>query len=148
VKANGSVTGQETIYPLEFVVPSTPVSLQASSRSKERWKSAVREAARERIRETDPLGFLDRRPLGLTIYYFSALPMEGDIDNIVKPIMDALIHVACMTDNDVERVVVQKFEPAVARAFSDPSAQLVAALDVPPPAVYVRIDDDLSWRLL
>lgn len=59
--------------------------------------------------------------------------MEGDIDNIVKPIMDALIHVACMTDNDVERVVVQKFEPEVGRAFTDPSAQLVAALDVPPP---------------
>ncbi|MFF8802800.1 MULTISPECIES: RusA family crossover junction endodeoxyribonuclease [unclassified Methylobacterium] len=143
-----TLTDQDTIYPLEFFVASTPVSLQASGRSKERWKSEVRQAARERIHETDPLGFLDRRPLSLTIYYFSALRMEGDIDNIVKPIMDALIHVACMTDNDVERVLVQKFEADVEWSFSDPSAQLAAALDVPRPTVYVRIDDDLSWRLL
>ena len=55
--------------------------------------------------------------------------MIGDIDNIVKPIMDALIHVAYMDDKDVERVAVQKFEPQVEWDFAEPSDQLAAALD-------------------
>jgi len=59
--------------------------------------------------------------------------MLGDIDNIMKPIMDALVHVAYMDDNDVERIVVQKFEPQVEWDFANPGGQLTAALDVAPP---------------
>jgi crossover junction endodeoxyribonuclease RusA len=142
------VAGQETLYPLEFSIAGPPISLQGSSKSKERWKATIKEGARERVRETDELGFLDRRPLAVTIYYFPAAPMEGDVDNIVKPIMDALISVAYMNDNDVERVAVQKFEPQVDWDFADPSDRLAAALDAEPPVVYVRIDDDMSWRRL
>jgi crossover junction endodeoxyribonuclease RusA len=138
---------QETLYPLEFFVAGTPVSLQGAARSKLRWKVTVSEAARQRARDTNELGFLDGRPVGLIIYYFPAAPMIGDIDNIVKPIMDALIHVAYMNDKDVERVVVQKFEPQVAWEFAGPGHQLAAALDAVPPVVYIRVDDDLSSRM-
>jgi crossover junction endodeoxyribonuclease RusA len=139
---------QETLYPVEFFIAATPISLQASGRSKERWKANIAEAARQRIRETDELGLLDRRPLALTIYYFPVAVMIGDIDNILKPIMDALNHVAYMDDNDVERVVVQKFEPEVEWDFAEPSDQLAAALDTDAPVVYIRVDDDLSWRMI
>jgi crossover junction endodeoxyribonuclease RusA len=139
---------QEALYPLEFFVAATPMSLQASSRSKERWKVSVSEAARQRVRETDELGFLDRRPLAITVYYFPDAPMIGDIDNIVKPIMDALVHVAYMDDKDVERIVVQKFEPQVEWDFADPSEQLATVLDTSTPVVYVRVDDDLGWRIV
>ena len=136
------------MYPLEFFITATPISLQASGGSKTRWRATVGEAARKRVRETDELGFLDRRPLGLIVYYFPSAPMLGDIDNIVKPIMDALVRIAYMDDKDVERVVVQKFEPEVEWDFRNPGDQLAAALDVAPPVVYIRIDDDLSWRRL
>jgi len=139
---------QETLYPFEFSIIGTPISVQGSPRSKERWKATVKDAARERARQIDQLGFLDQRPLALTIYYFPSAPMPGDIDNIVKPIMDALISVAYMDDKDVERVTAQKFEPQIEWDFADPSDQLDAALDTAPPVVYVRIDDDLSWRRL
>ncbi len=139
---------QETLYPIEFFIAATPISLQASPRSRERWKASVAEAARQRIKETDELRFLDRRPLALTVYYFPVAAMIGDIDNILKPIMDALIHVAYMDDNDVERVVVQKFEPQVERDIAEPSDQLAAALDADAPVVYIRVDDDLSWRII
>jgi hypothetical protein len=141
-----SETLEETLYPVEFFIAATPISLQA--RRQERWKASVAEAARQRIAETDELGLLDRRPLAVTICYFPVAAMIGDIDNIVKPIMDALIHVAYMDDKDVERVVVQKFEPEVARDFGNPSDQLAAALDTAPPVVYIRVDDDLSWRII
>jgi hypothetical protein len=117
------------------------VSLQASSQSKERWKKKVTEAARRQQQESYELGFLDNRALAVTIYFIASDPMEGDIDNIVKPIMDSLIGV-------VERVVVQKFEPEGGWNFSNPSDRLSAALDKQPPVVYVCVDDDLSWRKL
>ena len=50
----------------------------------------------------DVSGFLDRLPLAVTIYYFTTVPMDGDIDDIVKPTMDALVFVAYLNDKDVE----------------------------------------------
>jgi Holliday junction resolvase RusA-like endonuclease len=149
-RARKTLVEQSTLYPLEFFVAGTPISSQSSNKSKERWKEIVANAARARARETDELGFLDPdlRPTSVTIYYFLPHRMPGDIDNIVKPILDAMIRIAYVDDRAVERLVVQKFEPAAPRDFADPSLQLVAALDFDPPVVYIRIDDDLSWRRL
>jgi len=138
----------EMLYPLEFFVAQTPMSAQNSGRSKARWKETVKSAARERVRETDELGFLEAGPVSLTIYYFCAAPMQGDVDNLVKPIMDALIHVAYMDDRHVERAVIQKFEPGDDWEFVKPSEGLEAALATEPPVLYVRVDNDLLWRRL
>jgi crossover junction endodeoxyribonuclease RusA len=139
---------QETLYPLEFFIEGVPVSLGSSNRSRDRWKVMVADTARRRQRETDELSFLDDRALAVTIYYFPSAPMKGDIDNIVKYVLDALIGVAYLDDAVVERVVSQKFEPQVDWIFAAPSDRLVAALDKAAPVVYVRVDDDLSWRRL
>jgi Holliday junction resolvase RusA-like endonuclease len=72
--------------------------------------------------------------------------MEGDIDNVVKLIVDGLNGVAYLDDRVVERVIVQKFEPKVEWEFSAPSERLAVALEMEPPVVYIRVDDDLSWR--
>lgn len=80
--------------------------------------------------------------------------MAGDIDNIVKPILDALIGTAYHDDQVIERVLSQKFEPEVDWSFDAPTERLSAALDAisasdePAPAVYIRIDNDVSWRRL
>lgn len=137
----------DSLYPFEVVVRGTPISLQASGRrSLVRWKQVVADASRLRQRETYELGFLDNRPLSVCIYYFPAAEMTGDIDNIVKPIMDAMVGVAYLDDQVVERVTVQKFEPEVGWYFMQPSARLAAALEMRPPIVYLRVDDDTSWR--
>lgn len=72
--------------------------------------------------------------------------MEGDVDNIVKPIMDALIGTVYPDDGVVERVLVQKFEPDIDWSIEEPSGMLAAALDTDAPVVYIRVDDDLAWR--
>ena len=72
--------------------------------------------------------------------------MEGDVDNIVKPIMDALVGVAYLTDQVVERVAVQKFEPTTSWNVAEPSEQLAIALDTGTPVLYIRVDDNLGWR--
>lgn len=136
-----------TLYPLEIVVEGTPVSLQSKSpANRDAWKSRVKDAARERQRETCELGWLDHRALAVTIYYFSSAPMMGDLDNIVKPILDAMINVAYLDDNVVERIVVQKFESEGGWEFFAPSDRLALTLDIKPPVIYIRVDDDLSWR--
>ena len=140
------MTVSDSIFPLEFFIAATPRSLGASSQSKERWKAQVGEIARKRRDETTEFSWLDQRPLALSVYYFPAAPMEGDVDNIVKPIMDALIGVAYPDDRLVERVLVQKFEPDIDWSFEEPSEMLLAALDTGTPVVYVRVDDDLAWR--
>lgn len=137
---------QETFYPLEFFIGATPLSLQAKAASKARWMEVVRDAARARIDATNELGFVADGPFGLTIYYFPNAPMVGDIDNIVKPIMDALIHLVYNDDRAIERVLVQKLEPGVDWSFAQPSEQLAGALLVTPPVVHIRIDDDPIWR--
>jgi hypothetical protein len=117
------------LYPFEFYLAGTPISLQASAPSIDRWKAEVREAASERVRATVDLLYLEDRPLAITIYYFPSAAMQGDVDNIVKPIVDALEGLVYLNDRTIERVVVQKFEPAVDWQFVEPSEQLAKALD-------------------
>ncbi|MDB5615657.1 MAG: uncharacterized protein JWQ22_3310 [Devosia sp.] len=136
-----------TPYPLEVLVDGVPLSLQASAPSRAAWIAKVRAASLKRRDETTELAFLDERPLSVTIFYFCAAPMEGDIDNIIKPILDGLIGAAYLDDAVVERVTAQKCEPDVDWQFTGPSEQLASVLDRDPPAVYIRVDDDLSWRV-
>lgn len=147
--------GQQSasLFPMEFYLTGVPLSLQAKASSKERWKNTVAEAARRRADETVDFLWLEDTPLAVTIFYFPTAPMAGDVDNIVKPILDALNGQAYLDDQAVERVVSQKFEPDTEWSFGAPTDQLAAALDAilaadeRQPVVYIRIDDDLSWRI-
>ncbi len=136
----------DSLFPFEFIVTETPRSLQAKPKSVQRWMALVSDAARARITEMVEQSWLDGRPLALSVFYFPPAPMDGDVDNIIKPIMDALTGIAYIDDRDIERVVVQKFEPGLAWSFEKPSDILSAALNVDGAVVYVRLDDDLAWR--
>jgi Holliday junction resolvase RusA-like endonuclease len=137
----------EALFPLEVVLPGTPVTLQSKNAPRrEAWKARVAEAARDRQRETYEVGFLDDRALAVTIYYFPSAPMDGDLDNIVKLILDGLCGHAFLDDRAIERIIVQKFEPEAGWEFLSITDQLASALDTEAPVVYIRVDDDLSWR--
>jgi crossover junction endodeoxyribonuclease RusA len=139
----------EPPYPLEIVIEGTPVSLQTkNAKNRESWRQIVREAALDRRNELSEFCLLDQRALGVKIYYFPQEPMVGDIDNIVKPILDGMVGVAYPSDQVIEQVVVQKFEPETPWDFVSPSERLSIALDTTPPIVYIRVDDDLRWRKL
>lgn len=125
--------------PIEFIVRGTAISLQASGRSREAWKETVR-AAGASVVPAGSWALTDR--VAVTIYYFPEGEMVGDIDNIVKPILDAMIPFIYVDDHQVERVVVQKFEPDRIFSFSAPSPALVGALAAEGPAVYIRVSDN------
>jgi hypothetical protein len=86
-------------------------------------------------------------PLAVTIFIFPGAVMQGDVDNRVKPILDAMVRCVYSDDEIVERVVVQKFEPGRVFAFQSPTDTLVSALEADEPIIYIRVTNDLHEEL-
>lgn len=127
--------------PLEFVVSGMAVSHGAQSKSRRAWQNKVREAARPRLPE---FYFILEVPVAVTIYFFPQGRMPGDIDNCIKPILDAMNALIYLDDRQVDRLVVQKFEPERPLEVTDePTECLAAALAADDPVVYVKISADL-----
>lgn len=127
----------EPDFPFEFIVPGTPVSFQRdNSRAKQEWKQLVRSSSAERLPE---MHFATKEPLAITLYYYPEDRMVGDVDNIVKLTLDAMCQHIYIDDNQIERVVVQKFERDRVFSFSDPSETLAACMLGVKPALYIRI---------
>ncbi|MBK1662041.1 RusA family crossover junction endodeoxyribonuclease [Paracraurococcus ruber] len=136
----------EIDFPLEFLVLGTPVSLQAKRpAARDAWKTRVKDASRAALPEGH---FATTGPVTVTLYYFPDAEMQGDIDNIVKPILDALCQHVYNDDRQVERILVQKFEPGRIFQFKRPSSVLADALGSEKPLLYVRLGDDPAEGLL
>jgi Holliday junction resolvase RusA-like endonuclease len=131
----------EPRFPIEFQIEAVPLSLQASAASREAWRQQIRTVIDQTL---DPSGWATESPVTVTIFYFPDGPMTGDIDNIVKPILDALKPRIYVDDSQVERVWVQKFESERAFQIREPTAKLAEAIDTERPVVYVRIDNEIS----
>lgn len=130
----------EIQFPIEFVVSGTAVSAQNKGRRSLRdWRDRVKEASRVALLEGH---FATASAIAVTLYYFTSGPMQGDIDNIVKPVLDALNGHIYLSDHQVHRVLVQKFEPDGIFLFSSPSRALEFALTARKPNLYVRLIDD------
>lgn len=134
-------------FPIEFLIQETPRSFQSkNAKAKEEWKLVVRQAAKACIDARREFTWLDDRPLAAKILYFAPAPMDGNVDNIVKLILDGMLNVVYMDDEVIERVIVQKIEPGMIVEFASITEKLEAAAGTEQPVVYIRIDDDLSWR--
>jgi crossover junction endodeoxyribonuclease RusA len=133
--------GLEPQFPLEFLLQAVPLSLQASSNSREAWKRDIRTVVDQTL---DPAGWAAETPVSVTIFYFPDGPMVGDMDNIVKPILDALMPRIYVDDSQVERVLVQKFESERTFQIGNPTPKLAGAIDTERPVVYIRVDNQLS----
>lgn len=86
--------------PWEFVALGVPISSQASGTSKTRWKSTVAVAA-QAAWGTDPP--LDIEVMLQLTYFHESAPL--DVDNMIKPIQDALNGIVYVDDKQVARVV-------------------------------------------
>ncbi len=130
----------EIRFPIEFIVRGTPVSFQAArGGSKEAWKRRVKEASYDALPEGH---YATEAFISVTLFYFPAVKMQGDLDNIVKPILDALSKHIYYDDRQVERIWVQKFEPGRIFPFARPSKALAEALSADKPLLFIRLGDD------
>lgn len=131
----------EIEFPIEFLVHGTPVSLQARrAEAKAAWRDRIRTASTDQLPSPH---FSSEENIAITLYYFPVEPMQGDLDNIVKPILDALSRHVYIDDQQVERILVQKFEPDRLQPVGRLTPTLEQALEADRPVLYVRITNDL-----
>jgi crossover junction endodeoxyribonuclease RusA len=129
----------EITFPLEILVPGTPVSQQSRLRKNvEAWKRLVQEACRPDLPEG---AWASTAPVAVTLYYLPASPMQGDLDNIIKPILDALSQYVILDDSQVERLVVQRFAADRPPALVQPTERLRQAWESERPVLFVRITE-------
>ena len=130
----------EPEFPIEFIVHGTPVSFQRKNAdAKQEWKSLVRAAS---VAELPEMHFATDQKLAVILYYYPENQMTGDLDNIIKLTLDAMCKHVYLSDQQIERVVVQKFERDREFPFANPSETLAACMLGAKPALYVRLSDD------
>lgn len=132
-------------FPIEFTVSGTALSLGSSAPSRAAWKEKIKAASMSTLPEGH---WLTDAPIAITLYYFLAESMVGDVDNILKSILDSLAQHIYFDDRQVERIVVQRFEPGRYFPFSDPSDVLAGAIVASKPRLYIRISTDPFEDLL
>ncbi len=95
------------MIPFEFVVEGIPVSLQAKSHSKVKWKQKVTNEAFNLWIAGD-LPTTDN--VQVTILYFYDKITGIDVDNMLKPILDALKGLVYVDDGQITDVIGRKRE--------------------------------------
>lgn len=131
----------EVALPLEAVISAVPISLQGSADAKAAWKTQVIAAATKNLEGHE---WAVQGPVAVTIFYFPDAEMQGDLDNIAKPILDALQGPIYIDDHQVAKLVLQKFEPGGLVEFKDPTAALIEAIQMEGPVLYIRVDRNLD----
>jgi hypothetical protein len=130
----------ELQFPFEFVVYGTPVCHQGrNAAARQEWKELVGKTCEAWLPDD---AIPTARRIGVTMYYFPEEEMTGDIDNIVKYTLDGLVGLLYEDDKQIERVVIQKFEPRRMASFTEPSRILLNCVSGAKPALYIRITDD------
>jgi hypothetical protein len=79
--------------------------------------------------------------LSVTLFYFPQAEMQGDVDNVAKLIIDALVPRIYLDDALVDRVLVQRFYPDVPVTFESPSGKMLEALAEQEPVLFIKIEE-------
>lgn len=89
----------------EFIINGTPVSQQTRRRERlKQWKIYVREEA-EKYWSPENTIFTDTVMVQI-IYFYDDIAL--DIDNIVKPILDAIIGLVYVDDAQITDIIIKK----------------------------------------
>jgi crossover junction endodeoxyribonuclease RusA len=123
------------VIPLEFTIVGPPISQQASASSRQRWKAAVAAAAISALPSgTTPIA--DEVAISINYYYDGQPP---DVDNIIKPIQDALKGIVYFDDSQV--VQAQSSRTRIDGSFTirGASAVLLTAFSRRDAFVYVKV---------
>jgi len=128
------------VLPLEFIIAGPPVSLQTRNRSRlQAWKADVRRAATN-VLAPGLLPTDDLVKIMITYYYDTSAP---DVDNIIKPIQDALVALIYTDDCQVTDAISRKrnlngyfqirgMSPILAEGFCSGKEFLHITVDIAP----------------
>lgn len=119
--------------PFEFIVKGIPRSVH-SKISRRGWIKTVNDTATAAWGQHEPL----ETELNVTIVYFYRAG-RIDVDNLIKPIMDAMKGVIYVDDAVVSQVMARRTELKSGIEIGAASTGLVTALDAERDFVLVRV---------
>ncbi|HLF89402.1 MAG TPA: RusA family crossover junction endodeoxyribonuclease [Anaerolineales bacterium] len=124
--------------PFEFIIPKRPVSQQTRRRENLRaWKAYVRSVAESYWSDEYEK---ENGPVCITlIFLFDEVAI--DVDNIIKPIQDALIGLAFENDSQVTDAISRRRNLKTQFVLEDVSPILMSGFDLKDEFVYVKISD-------
>lgn len=126
------------MVPFEFVIPQRPVSQQARRQARLReWREFVGEQARLAMNEPRALA---TDPVALRLLYVYD-EVALDIDNILKPIQDALIGVLLEDDSVITDVEIRRRWRRTAFTLNAVSPTLATGLALGREFVWVALSD-------
>ncbi|XXY49764.1 RusA family crossover junction endodeoxyribonuclease [Sorangium sp. So ce269] len=138
----GASEERAAVTRLELVVKGVPVSSQAKDRDKlEQWKRRIALAARDAIKEEDEL-YEECRGI-LVYFYFGSTDL--DVDNIIKPVADALNGIAYYDDTIVSEWIARKTDLGRTEVVDPPATLLehfVEWVGTEQPFIYVCVVDE------
>lgn len=125
------------MLPIEFTFEGPPLSFQSKNKTRKRaYKARIEAAARNVL----PAGFVpiaDEVNIVITYYYEGSTP---DIDNIIKPIQDALIDVIYLDDSQISDTRSRKKNIDSSYRIRNASLQIVQAFSNGTEFIHVKID--------
>lgn len=120
--------------PFDFVVAGPPVSQQGSGRGKRNWQRQVERAARARWTGGAPETAADS--VAITYFYVSDV---HDVDNIPKPMLDALTGIVYDDDRQVTDLLSRKRDLNQNLRIPNPPPLLLSYLGGMTPILHVSI---------
>ena len=132
------------MLPFEFTIKGPPVSQQTRNRERlQQWKNDVKTAAESAWNGARPL----TRPVSLTItYYYEEL--SPDVDNIIKPIQDALVGVILDDDTQVVDIKARKRLINGSYRIRGVSAVLLTAFSDGDEFLHIKVEEPPNMEIL
>lgn len=122
----------------EFVVVGIPRSVNAASRSLNRWKQIVRVAASA---SWDGAALISQQQISVVIIYFHREKTSIDVDNIAKPVVDALKGSVILDDFLVDQITCRRTELSEELLIDSIPDVLVEHFGVTADFLYIKIAD-------
>jgi hypothetical protein len=120
-----------------FPVAGCPVSVQSTPSSKRRYRALVADAARNTISE--PVASSKRITIEID-WFTPGFESKPDVDNIIKPIQDALKGIVFVDDSQVEDVTARKHDLLAITSFMrEPLSIIDPIIQGCKEYVYVRV---------
>ena len=126
----------------EFIVEGPAVSLRSkktNAKRYQRWVRTVRAVAQEHWARNKAVT-CQAIEVTITNYYTLSPP---DVDNIIKPILDALETVVYINDQQVHRVISEKLDLSRTDRIQNPGPLLAAGLEKYTELLHIMV----KWNL-
>jgi crossover junction endodeoxyribonuclease RusA len=132
------------MFPFEFTIKGPPVSHQTRNRARlQQWKTEVATAATAAW--SHGAAVTDIVAVTITYYYEGTSP---DVDNIIKPIQDALIGIVFIDDDQVSDVKSRKRSIDGSFRIRGVSALVLEAFGNGDDFLHIKVDEAPDMEVL